>query len=146
VFLIGSDLNHQHIIITCVEYLDATPFWPLARILFVHNSVSRGRKVQCSTNSPVPQCRFMMIFPAWLTFSRDGERKSSASAIQKTPVSKAEKKRATLRLVTALLGLGQVGPFAFHAYQGVTFCDVTGISVFHRIVLPRQISLHRTCT
>jgi hypothetical protein len=35
--------------------------------------------------SSVSQCRFMVISPAWLTFSRDGDRKSSASTILKPP-------------------------------------------------------------
>ena len=56
----------------------------VAPVLFVNNSVSRGNKVQCSTNSSIPQCRFMVISPAWLTFSRDGDRKSSASTNPKT--------------------------------------------------------------
>ena len=72
-----------------------------------NNPVSCSNKVQYSINSSVPQCRFMVISPAWITFSRDGDRKSSASTIQRPLSLRQRKSQLLCGCLTALLGLGQ---------------------------------------
>jgi len=51
----------------------------------------------------------MVISPAWLTFSRGWPPKVERVDHPNPPFSETEKKPATLRLVTALLGLGRLG-------------------------------------